>query len=206
MSAGRSEVDPKWERGEIALRDVGYVTLRPFEREVRQLFLSRVFVSAAAMLVIGTYRRIVVSRDALDVRFTQPCHGLVRPWRVPYEVTEVVRSDNVRSTDDIIEHGFERGQIRVDIRDQSVAHVASNGSRFMARRSSADAAGCGDLRDGIPNPAQLLLDDITLQALERNRQHEVYPSHQVVQRLTKRTVACDRLLDCRWIRHAPMRE
>jgi hypothetical protein len=92
---------------------------------VRQLFLPRILVAAAAVLVIGRDRRVVVAGDPLDPRPSQPLDDLVRPRCVADEVTEMIGRIDVSPTTYGGKHRFERGKVRVDVGDECVFHPAA---------------------------------------------------------------------------------
>ena len=68
VAAERAEVESKRKRAEKRLRLRRHVRARPRVAHVRQLFLSRILVAAAAVLVVGRDRRVVVAGDALRFR------------------------------------------------------------------------------------------------------------------------------------------
>ena len=90
VPAERAQVDSKWQRAEQRFRFGRHVRSGPRVAHVRQLFLPRILVAAAAVLVVGRDRRVVVAGDARDPRLAQPLDDLVRPRRVADEITEVI--------------------------------------------------------------------------------------------------------------------
>ena len=116
-----------------ALRFVSrrHVLARPRIRQVRKLFLPRILVPTAAVLVVRRDRRVVVARDAGIPLLDDSRDDLVRPWRVADEIAEVVRRVDVARARDVREHRIERRQVGVNVGDECVRsfdHAVGRGS------------------------------------------------------------------------------
>src|SRR5688572_9228253 len=111
---------------------------------MRQLLLSWILVLAAAMLVVGRDRGVVVARNPGDTGPDERLDDLVRPRRIPHEVAKVVRGVHVPTRRDVAQHCLERRQIGVNVGDEGVAHRQPSSSAITvadaghASRNSTD--------------------------------------------------------------------
>src|SRR5688572_31284810 len=85
------------------------------------LLLLRILVPAPAVHIVGADRRVVVPRDSRNPGLFEQRYCLVRPWRIPDQVAEMIRGvDGTRG--DVVEDRSERREVGVNVGDQRVAH------------------------------------------------------------------------------------
>jgi hypothetical protein len=75
---------------------------------MRKLFLSRVFVATAAVLVIGPDGGVVVSGHAGNPVTLDEVYRLVRPGGISYKVAKMIGRGHIQSRAYISENSFER--------------------------------------------------------------------------------------------------
>src|SRR5438309_502662 len=79
------------------------------------------------MLVVGCDCRVVVPGDARNAVRSQQRDRFVRPGRITDQIAEMIDGVDATAPIDVGKHRFQRGKIRVDVREQGKFHGGSVG-------------------------------------------------------------------------------
>src|SRR5918997_1361448 len=94
----------------------------PLVAQMREFFLMGSICLAAAVLVLSSDGRIVITRYTRYPPLLQDGDRLIGPGSVAHQVTEMVGRLDLPPSLYVRQHRFEGRQVRVDVRDEGVLH------------------------------------------------------------------------------------